>query len=121
MLVIFEDDSNIFDAIRYGASGYIIKKSAHLRLPEAIGRVYNNLVPMTASIARYIYQMFNSSLDRKNKNHISSVQLSILKHLSNGFSYKMIADKMSITSGYIEEQIKMVYEEIHKFNLVEAR
>ncbi|HMH33468.1 MAG TPA: response regulator transcription factor, partial [Puia sp.] len=61
MFTVFEDDEKIFDAIRAGASGYLLKKSSPEEIIEAIRELYHGGAPMSASIARKVIQSFQSS------------------------------------------------------------
>ena len=60
MFTVFEDDDKIFDAIRAGASGYILKKTPPEEIVESIKDLYHGGAPMSASIARKVIQSFQS-------------------------------------------------------------
>jgi len=59
MLTVFDDNKNVFDAIRNGANGYILKKTAPAKLLEYIGEAASGGAPMTASIAAQLLNMFS--------------------------------------------------------------
>ncbi|MBS1933842.1 MAG: response regulator transcription factor, partial [Bacteroidetes bacterium] len=58
MFTVFEEDDKIFDAIKAGASGYLLKKTPPEEIVEAIKQLYNGGAPMSASIARKVIQSF---------------------------------------------------------------
>ena len=60
MFTVFEDDDNIFDAIRSGASGYLLKKTPPEEIVESVKELYHGGAPMSASIARKVIQSFQS-------------------------------------------------------------
>ena len=60
MFTVFEDDEKIFDAIRTGASGYLLKKTPPEEIIEAVRQLYAGGAPMSPSIARKVIQAFQS-------------------------------------------------------------
>jgi DNA-binding NarL/FixJ family response regulator len=113
MLTVFDDDQNVFQAIKNGANGYLLKKTPPAKLLENITDVCNGGAPMTSSIARQVLQMFSSSYADKNSNYnLSERETETLKHLVNGFSYKMIAAEMHISIDTVRAHIKKIYEKL---------
>lgn len=113
MLTVFDDDHNVFEAIKNGANGYILKKTPPAKLLEYIMDVYNGGAPMTSSIARQVLQMFSSTYaDRNSDYNLSERERETLKHLVNGFSYKMIASEMNISIDTVRAHIKKIYEKL---------
>jgi DNA-binding NarL/FixJ family response regulator len=121
MLTVFEDDTNIFNAICEGATGYLLKKTPPDKIPESIIDVMNGGAPMTSSIARRVLALFPkapSSGDDFNK--LSSREQEVLQLLINGHSYKMIAEKCSITLETVRSHIKRIYEKLRVHSATEA-
>lgn len=113
MLTVFDDDHNVFEAIKSGANGYLLKKTPPAKLLEYIMDVYNGGAPMTSSIARQVLQMFSSAYaDRNSDYHLSERETETLKHLVNGYSYKMIAGEMNISIDTVRAHIKKIYEKL---------
>jgi DNA-binding NarL/FixJ family response regulator len=113
MLTVFDDDHNVFEAIKNGANGYLLKKTPPAKLLEYITDVYQGGAPMTSSIARQVLQMFSSSYADRNSNYnLSERETETLKHLVNGFSYKMIASEMNISIDTVRAHIKKIYEKL---------
>ncbi|MEX1188605.1 MAG: response regulator transcription factor [Bacteroidia bacterium] len=121
MQTVFEDDDKIFDAIRYGASGYILKKAEPEKLIEAIKDVLSGGSPMTPSIASRVINFFRDQSDHnKNKFGLSDREKEILNELVEGKSYKMIADKLAISYHTVNSHIKKIYDKLQVHSVGEA-
>ncbi len=122
MLTTFDDDDKVFDAICAGASGYVLKSQSLTDLIDAVKEVHSGGVPMTPSIARKVLDIF------KKKNapaeaeafELTDREKEVLKHLVNGSSYKMIADKMNVSYETIHSHIKNIYKKLHVNSVSEA-
>ena len=114
MLTIFDDDKNVFEAIKNGADGYLLKKTHPSRLIEYLQDVAEGGSPMTSSVARQVLQMFSSLHFNKNSDYnLSDREKETLKFLVDGFSYKMIASEMKISIDTVRAHIKKIYEKLH--------
>lgn len=124
MCTIYEEDEKIFEALRAGASGYILKKTQPVKLLEGIAELIEGGAPMSSQIASKVVAAFQnksittslgSSLDVLSKReHI------ILEMLSTGLLYKEIAEKLLITTGTVRKHVYHIYEKLHVTNRVEA-
>lgn len=114
MFTVFEDDENIFDAIRAGASGYLLKKTAPAEIIEAIRELYRGGAPMTASIARRVLQSFQGAPATVVEDYELTVRENeILYSLVDGLSYKKIADKYCVSISTIRTHICNIYQKLH--------
>jgi DNA-binding NarL/FixJ family response regulator len=114
ILTVYEDDQKIFDAILAGATGYLLKKTAPEKILEAITEVRNGGASMSASIVKKVINYFNQeSGPVANEYTLSQRELSILKCLVNGDSYKMIAAHCSISIGTVRSHINNIYKKLH--------
>ncbi len=122
MQTIFEDDDKIFDSICAGADGYILKKATLSDLVNAIDEVCNGGAPMTPSIAKKVLLLMQT----KNKKtsleqfHLTQREQEILSLLVEGYSYKMIADKCSISRTTVNTHIQHIFEKLHVNSGTEA-
>ena len=122
MQTVFEDEDKIFEAIRSGAHGYILKKTSPLRLIEGIHDVLEGGAPMNPSIARKMMETFQ----KQNSSHanprfdLTDREQEILSHLVKGLSYKMIADACGITYHTVNSHCKKIYEKLHVHSATEA-
>ena len=121
MLTVFDDNKNVFDAIRNGANGYILKKTAPAKLLEYIQEAASGGAPMTASIATQVLKMFSQINASQNENYnLSDREKQVLQLLVDGFSYKMIASEMFISIDTVRSHIKKIYEKLHVNSKSEA-
>ncbi len=121
MLTVFDDNKNVFNAIRNGASGYILKKTPPARLLEYIAEAHTGGAPMTASIATQVLKMFSSMNNEKGEDYnLSDREKQVLQLLVDGYSYKMIANEMFIAIDTVRSHIKKIYEKLHVNSKSEA-
>jgi DNA-binding NarL/FixJ family response regulator len=124
MFSIFEDDQNIFEALKAGASGYILKKTPPHKVLEAIKELSEGGSPMSASIARKVITHFQKPKtlagDASHNHSITPRENEILELLSKGFFYKEIADSFGTSTGTVRQQIHKIYEKLHVQNRTEA-
>lgn len=123
MQTIFEDDDKVFAALRLGASGYILKKSAPEKFIDAIRDAYHGGAPITPSIATKVLTYFNSLTKTtavKEDYNLTTREKEILSLLVDGLSYKMIGDKLSISFFTVNNHIRHIYEKMHVHSQSEA-
>lgn len=121
MLTVFEDNDSVFDAICAGASGYLLKKTSHEKIVDAIRDVLTGGAPITSSIARKVLNLFpKSTSQREELNKLAPREQEVLQLLVSGHSYKMIADKCGITLETVRSHIKRIYEKLQVHSATEA-
>lgn len=115
MCTVYEEDEKIFNALRAGASGYIIKKTPPAQLLEAIREIYEGGSPMSPAIARRVVQAFSPGKSELHDEAFSLTQREkeILVLLSKGFRYKEIADQLSISLDTVKRHAHNIYEKMH--------
>ena len=92
MLTVFDDDDRVFESIKAGATGYLLKKTPPTRIMEAIQEVYNGGAPISPSIARRVLQhMHSRPAPESSLSHLSEREMQVLQLLAEGNSYKMVA------------------------------
>lgn len=121
MFTVFDDDENIFDAIRAGASGYLLKKTPPAEIVDAIRDLYHGGAPMTSSIARKVIQSFQAAPSTIIEDYQLTVRENeILYSLVDGLSYKKIADKHCVSISTIRTHICNIYHKLHVNSKAEA-
>ncbi|MHA4846548.1 response regulator [Flavitalea antarctica] len=121
MLTVFDDNKNVFDAIRNGANGYLLKKTPPAKLLEYIQEAHSGGAPMTSSIATQVLKMFSEANTPSGDDyHLSEREKEVLQLLVNGYSYKMIASEMYISIDTVRSHIKKIYEKLHVNSKSEA-
>ena len=112
---VYDEDEKVFEALRTGANGYILKRSPPARLLEAIVELYHGGSPMSSDIARKIVLSFQQKPEEKiqEEYHITPREQEILQLLSKGLSYQELADKLFISSKTVRKHIFNIYEKLH--------
>ena len=121
MFTVFDDDEKIFDAIRAGASGYLLKKTPPVEIVEAVRELYRGGAPMTSSIARRVIHSFQGAPSTVVEDYRLTVRENeILYSLVDGLSYKRIADKYCVSISTIRTHICNIYHKLHVNSKAEA-
>ena len=121
MQTVFDDNKNIFDAIKAGANGYILKKTAPNKLVDYIKDVYEGGAPMNASIATQVLKMFAGSPSPAGSSYnLSDREKEVLQSLVDGNSYKMVAYDMGISIDTVRSHIRNIYDKLHVNSKSEA-
>src|SRR5690606_27005080 len=114
MLTVFDDNKNVFEALKNGANGYVLKKTPPAKLLEYITEAASGGAPMTSSIATQVLKMFSEvQVPQGEDYNLSDREKEVLQHLVNGYSYKMIAAEMYIAIDTVRSHIKKIYEKLH--------
>ena len=124
MLTVYEDSDSLFNSLRAGASGYLLKRTASARLLEAIRDVHDGGSPMTPQLARRVVQFFSRS-GREDREESPVLKLTpgekeFLEQLAKGYAYKEIADRMKISIDTVRSYVRTVYEKLHVHSRTEA-
>ena len=114
---VMEDDDSIMDAIKFGATGYILKASCKEDIIEAIKEVMRGGSFLTGKIARKVLSYFKSLEERKENDHAEKFNLTereavVLDELVKGGAYKGIADKLSVSVHTVNNHIRHIYKKL---------
>jgi DNA-binding NarL/FixJ family response regulator len=130
MCTVYEEDEKIYEALSAGASGYILKKTAPIKLLEAIKELHEGGAPMSSQIARKVVAAFRNrpteplvpaeTAPSGNIRILSSREKEILELLSKGMVYKEIAAQLFISAETVRKHVYHIYEKLHVNNRVEA-
>lgn len=129
MCTALEEDESIFQALKAGANGYILKKTTPPKLLEAIQELYEGGAPMSSQIARKVVAAFHSQINETNQlsndkmvsfEMLSKREKEILETLSKGLLYKQIADQLGISKETVKKHVYSIYEKLHVGNRIEA-
>lgn len=117
MCTSFDDPENIFNALKAGATGYILKTTPPAKLLEAITELAQGGAPMSSQIARKVVASFNSFASTEKESNkelekLSTREQEILGFLSKGLRYKEIADKLFISTETVRTHIRNIYEKL---------
>lgn len=121
MLTVFDDNKNVFEAIRQGANGYLLKKTPPSKLIDYIREVHEGGAPMNASIATQVLKMFAGMQPASSPDYaLSQREKQVLQSLVDGNSYKMVAAEMFISIDTVRSHIRSIYEKLHVNSKSEA-
>jgi DNA-binding NarL/FixJ family response regulator len=121
MLTVYEDNDVIFNALKAGASGYLLKRSAPAKLLEAIKELHHGGAPMTSEIARRVIDSFHPAKAAEHPHDkLTAREEEILDCLSKGYVTKEIADKLSVSYDTVRYHLKHIYDKLHVHSRTEA-
>ena len=120
MLTVFDDNQHVFDAIRAGASGYLLKKHLSAKLYDSLEDLHTGGAPMSPSIARMVIHSMHKRPAQVNPYGLTARETDVLTSLSKGNSYKLIASEFSISIDTVRTHIKNVYEKLQVHSQAEA-
>lgn len=121
MCTSFDDDEKIFNSLKAGAMGYLVKGESMYKILSSIRDVYQGGAPMSFSIARRVLKHFERKLPEiKGFDELTEREKEILELLSEGLLYKEIADKKCISIDTVKKHVGNIYRKLHVNNKVEA-
>jgi len=122
MLTVFDDNNNIFNAILKGADGYLLKKTAPIRILQAIEDAAEGGSPITPNIARQVLQFFkaNSASTTKGSSNLSEREREILSLIVVGLNNSEISEKLFISLQTVRNHIRHIYEKLHVHTKTQA-
>jgi DNA-binding NarL/FixJ family response regulator len=120
MLTVYEDSDSLFNSLKAGASGYLLKRTSSSKLLEAVGDVHAGGSPMSPQLARRVVQFFSKPQGVSPISQLSPGEREFLQLLSKGYVYKEIAEKMGISTDTVRYYVRTVYEKLHVHSRTEA-
>jgi DNA-binding NarL/FixJ family response regulator len=124
MLTTYAETDLIFNSLRAGASGYLLKNRPTAELLQAVEQVQAGGAPMTMQIARklveHFYQNGQNGQPPSELGKLTKREAEILALLSKGFLYKEISDSLGISVTTVRTHLKHIYEKLHVQSRTEA-
>jgi len=121
MLTSFDDDDNVFNALRSGANGYLIKGESLQIICNGIAEAFDGKAPMSARIASLLITYFNElGSTNKELRQLTKRENEILEKLAQGFLYKEVADQLDISPETVKKHAGSIYRKLHVSNKTEA-
>jgi DNA-binding NarL/FixJ family response regulator len=122
---IHDDDHKIFESICAGASGYILKGNFSDKLATAISECYHGGCPMSPAISKKVFHLFSKLASEQVIPDISDYSLTskekqVLALMVNGYSIKMLSDKLNISYETGKTHVKHIYQKLHVASRSEA-
>lgn len=125
MLTAFDNDEHIFNAIKAGADGYLLKEINPMNLYEGIKETLNGGAAMNPSIAMKTLKLLRNPIDIENPRDQHEISLStreveVLEQLSKGLSYTVIADHLFLSPSTVRKHIENIYKKLQVHSKIEA-
>jgi DNA-binding NarL/FixJ family response regulator len=123
MFTVYENDEKVFEALKAGASGYLLKNTGLVNIIEALKELYEGGSPMSSNIARKLVRAFRQQATDKTSADTATLSVrenEILQLLARGLLYKEIADELAISTSTVRQHIHRIYEKLHVQNRTEA-
>ena len=121
MLTAYEEEDNIFRALKEGASGYLLKTSTPDDIFNAIRDVHSGGAPFSSHIARKVAQYFRQDKQIEDENQsLSAREREVLRLLASGYIYKEVADQLDITIETVRTYVKRICLKLQVRSKVEA-
>ncbi|CAN5266073.1 hypothetical protein BH09BAC5_BH09BAC5_12870 [soil metagenome] len=121
MCSVFDDEDKIFDSLKAGAGGYIVKNSPSAKIVESIIDIRNGGSPMSAGIARKVVAAFSRPEELSDEFYmLTGREKEILLFLEDGLRYKEIASKLFLSVETIRTHIRNIYVKLHVQSRTEA-
>jgi DNA-binding NarL/FixJ family response regulator len=121
MLTVHEDADMIFDALKAGARGYLLKRSEPRRLLEAIAELHQGGAPMTSQVARKVIDSFRRAPPIEHpQDRLTDREQEILTLLAQGQATREVAERLSVSYETIRWHLRHIYDKLHVHTLTEA-
>jgi DNA-binding NarL/FixJ family response regulator len=120
MQTVYCEDEKIFDSLRAGAVGYILKKAPIIKVLQAITDAYEGGAPMSGEVARKVLAYFHEPVTNNELSELSSREREVLEALVEGMSYKAISEKLFLSVHTVRFHVHHIYEKLHVRSRAEA-
>jgi len=121
MFTVYDNDEQVFEALKAGASGYMLKRASPREIVDGIKELYNGGSPMSATIARKLVTLFRGEHHHQHQlSSLTSRENEVLNLLAKGLLYKEIAEQLGISFHTVRQHIAKIYEKLHVQNRTEA-
>ena len=121
VFTVFDNDDKVFEALKAGASGYVLKKEPPAHIVQHIREVLDGGAPMSREIARKVLASFlEKTPGAQLPVSLSERDRLLLELLGKGYLYKEIADLMHTSLGMVKQHLHKIYEKLHVQNRTEA-
>ncbi|MBK6541455.1 MAG: response regulator transcription factor [Flavobacteriales bacterium] len=122
MYTVHDDDHRVFEALKAGANGYILKSSTPDQILDAVRELSTGGSPMSAHVARRVVTHIRPAKQELSNGSelLSARENEVLALLAEGLLYKEIGERLGITVGTIKQHIHRIYDKMHVQNRTEA-
>ena len=121
ILTVYEDSERIFQALRAGACGYLLKRAQPEMVIAAVKEAQEGGVPMTPEIARKVIGQFRQQATAAAQTEdLTDREREVLELVMHGFGNKVIAERLGVTVAAVKWHLQHIYEKLHVHSRTEA-
>jgi DNA-binding NarL/FixJ family response regulator len=121
MCTAYEDNDKLFNSLKAGASGYILKSEGPAKIMDALSEMLDGGSPMSSSIARKVVSSFKEQeVQNELVLKLTDREKTVLDLLARGLMNKEVADELSISPATVRTHIQRIYEKLQVNTRVEA-
>ncbi len=121
IVTVYEDSERIFQALRAGACGYLLKRAQPEKVIAAVREAHGGGVPMTPEIARKVIGQFRQQAAAAAQvQDLSEREREVLELVMHGLGNKSIADRLGVTVAAVKWHLQHIYEKLHVHSRTEA-
>jgi len=115
MLTIYKDDKHVFDALKAGSDGYLLKNTPLLSIKTGVQQILEEGAPISPVIAKKVINYFNPQKQHKVNGFekLSAREIEVLHALSKGLAFKNIANELFISIDTVRYHTKNIYKKLH--------
>lgn len=116
----YDDDEFVFNALKNGANGYILKDSMPAQIIESLKELHQGGAPMSRYIAKKVINTFQAKKPHPHLSELSERENEILELIAKGMIIKEVADKLYLSIHTVASHLKKIYNKLHVNNRIEA-
>ena len=121
ILTVYDEEEKVFDAIRNGASGYLLKKTPPAQIAEAVRQARDGGSPLSPEVARRIVEHFRAAPARERpESSLTGQERALLRLLADGHSYQAAAGQLGVSINTVRDHVRSIYEKLHVHSKSEA-
>jgi len=109
MLTAFDDSEQVFESLKAGATGYVLKRSTGAEILDAVRQVSAGGSPLSSAIARKLVQYFAPRAAAPEVASLTQREHDVVHALSEGLQYKEIAESLGISINTVREHVRRIY------------
>ncbi len=119
----YDDNEHVFNALKNGASGYILKDSLPAEIIEALKELHRGGAPMSRYIAKKVISVFQHKQAIPRLSALSALserENEVLQFIAKGITVKEVSEEMSLSKHTVTKHLKNIYSKLHVNNKIEA-
>jgi len=122
MLTIYKDEKHVFDALKAGADGYLLKNTPLKTIKKGLLQILKEGAPISPTVAKKVINYFNPQLSRKRDGfeELTTREIEVLQEMSDGLATKNIADKLFISIDTVRYHTKNIYTKLQVNSKLDA-